>query len=87
MVKVNSFSFASSILDKSKSFPIFKLPSSIIKLSLVNDNLSFINLKSDTVAFLAFHQAYNYKHVKIKIPIHTRIGMHPIIPNTIVRIL
>ena len=32
---------------------------------------SFI-LKSDTVAFLAFHQAYNYKHVKIKIPIHTR---------------
>lgn len=49
-------------------------------------SFSFI-LKSDTVAFLAFHQAYNYKHVKIKIPIHTRIGMHPIIPNTIARIL
>ena len=32
------------------------------------------------------HFCYYYKHVKIKIPIHTRIGMHPIIPNTIARI-
>ncbi|WP_277871634.1 hypothetical protein [Brachyspira aalborgi] len=40
MVKVNSFSFASSILDKSKSFPIFKLPFSIIKLSLVKPVIS-----------------------------------------------